>query len=301
MFTENLKIISLRDAMLLNKLEHLISCPKWLIDNTQYLTLMGSHAYGTNTKDSDFDVYGFAIPPKEMVFPHLSGEIFGFGRQTKRFDVWQQHHIMLDKQEYDFSVYGIVAYFQLLMENNPNIIDSIFTPQNCILHITSVGNIVRENRKKFLHKGSYHKFKGYAFSQLHKASSNKQQSSNRRELCEKFGFDTKFCSHVVRLACEIEMILEEGDLDLQRNNEQMKAVRRGEVPFEEVKKWFNDKERHLASLYEKSSLQYKPNEEEIKQILLKCLEHHYGNLDKCINNLSKDSIILTQIRELLCQ
>ena len=43
--------------MLLQDLEekNLIHCPKWLIDNTHYLCIMGSTAYATNTNDSDFD------------------------------------------------------------------------------------------------------------------------------------------------------------------------------------------------------------------------------------------------------
>ena len=101
--------------------------PKWMVNNIGYMVIMGSHAYGVNTSDSDFDVYGFCIPPKELVFPHLNGEILGFGVQAKRFDVWSEHHIKKPNDpsiEYDFSIYNIVKYFQLCMENNPNMIDS---------------------------------------------------------------------------------------------------------------------------------------------------------------------------------
>src|SRR5690606_14530541 len=113
---------------------------------------------------------------KELVFPHISGEIPGFGKQIQRFEQWQQHHIKDQSalsgkgQEYDFSVYSIVKYFQLCMDNNPNMIDSLFVPQTAILHISQIGNMVRENRKMFLHKGSWHKFKGYAYSMIHKAN-----------------------------------------------------------------------------------------------------------------------------------
>jgi hypothetical protein len=56
----------------------LIQPPKWLPDNVHYETMMGSVAYGVSGDTSDVDIYGFAIPPKEMVFPHLAGEIEGF-------------------------------------------------------------------------------------------------------------------------------------------------------------------------------------------------------------------------------
>lgn len=81
------------------------------------------------------DVYGFCIPGKEIIFPHLGGYIHGFGKQRKEFWQYQQHHIE-DKEinkEYDLSIYNIVKYFQLCMENNPNMVDSLFVPQFCIL------------------------------------------------------------------------------------------------------------------------------------------------------------------------
>src|SRR6184192_4198305 len=54
--------------------QKLISPPAWLPANTMYLTIMGSIAYGvadTNEDEfqSDFDVYGFCIPPKEVISP----------------------------------------------------------------------------------------------------------------------------------------------------------------------------------------------------------------------------------------
>ena len=77
-------------------------------------------------------------------------------------------NLKYNDQEYDITIYSIVKYFQLAMENNPNIIDSLFTPANCVTHSTQIGNMVRENKELFLHKGSFHKFKGYAFSTLNK-------------------------------------------------------------------------------------------------------------------------------------
>ena len=57
--------------------KRLIGPPKWLGGNVHYLTIMGSVAYGVSADTSDVDVYGFCIPPKEVIFPHLAGEILG--------------------------------------------------------------------------------------------------------------------------------------------------------------------------------------------------------------------------------
>ena len=79
------------------------------------------------------------------------------------------------------------------------------------------------------------------------------------------------------------MILLEGDLDLTRNREQLKAIRRGEWSKEQLRDFFNTKEKQLEALYLSSSLQDKPDEKAIRQLLLNCLEHHYGSLDGCIS------------------
>lgn len=276
--------------------------PPWLPENVMYETIMGSVAYGVSSDTSDCDVYGFCLPKKSVIFPHLIGHINGFGQKPQGFDQWQEHHIK-DKdagKEYDVSIYSIIKYFQLCMENNPNMIDSLFTPQNCVLHITPIGTMVRENRKLFLHKGCFQKFKGYAFSQMHKAEiKNPKPGSKRYETYQKYGFDTKFCYHVVRLIGECEQILTEHDLDLQRNREQLKAIRRGEVTFEYVKDYFTEKEKYLERLYGESSLRYSPDEKAIKQLLLDCLEMHYGSLEKAIVNPDQATNVLREIDAIL--
>jgi predicted nucleotidyltransferase len=265
----------------------LIKPPRWLPGNVQYETIMGSVAYGVSSDSSDVDVYGWAIPPKDDLFPHLRGEVPGFGTPRPRFEQYQEHHVK-DRDAlaghgrmYDLTIYGIVKFFNLAMENNPNVIDSLFTPVNCVLHATRVGNLVREDRRMFLHKGAWPKFKGYAYSQLHKISI-KQPQGKRAELVAEHGYDTKFAYHVVRLIGEVEQILMEGDIDLQRNNEQLKAIRHGEWTEERLRRWFAEKESHLERAYAESTLRPTPDEDRIKALLIDCLEEHYGSLEGCI-------------------
>jgi len=246
---------------------------------------MGSVAYGVSSDTSDMDVYGFCVPPKHIVFPHLAGEILGFGRQHKRFDVFQQHHIEDEssRKQYDLSIYSIIKFFSLCMDNNPNMIDSLFVPRRCVLHSTQIGEHVREHRKEFLHKGAWHKFRGYSYAQIHKMKTKTPEvGSARYEMVQKFGFDVKFAYHIVRLLGEIEQILIEGDLDLERNREQLKSIRRGEWKHEQIIDYFETKEKSLEELYTKSNLPHSPNEERIKTILLECLEMHYGSLDEAV-------------------
>jgi len=357
---------SLTDMLI--KKEIIKDFPSFLQNSIQYEVMMGSVAYGVSSDVSDIDIYGFCIPYKEIIFPHLSGEISGFGRQKQIFEQFQKHHIQdISKGViYDISIYNIVKYFMLCMENNPNMVDSLFVPQHCILHSTSIANYLRERRKEFLHKGSWYKFKGYSYSQVHKMNnkalkilvdecnnlnidpeklenelvmielirrgnkdlrvSKKYTSSinetgleklktsdlndlyllmrecskeggkfgNRLKTIKQFGYDVKFAYHVVRLLNEIEQILVEGDLELDRSREQLKAIRRGEWTIEMVTDYFNTKERELETVYNNSKLPHSPNEPKIKQILLDCLEMYFGKLEKIAISKSSDSKMILQ-------
>lgn len=338
--------------------QRLIHPPTWLPDNTHYLTIMGSVAYGVSSDTSDCDVYGFCMPPKELVFPHLAGEIPGFGTQVNRFEQYQQHHvinpdestvirsrrcpqctgdveaagnmmsvmdqngndlaktfdwkctecdqwffndqIVVDRgREYDFSVYSIVKYFNLCMQCNPNMIDSLFTPTNCVLAATRIGQMVRERKRLFLHKGAWHTFKGYAYQQLHRMTKSDETQGKRRKLIQKYGFDVKFAYHIVRLLNEIEQIMLEGDLDLQKNREELKSIRRGEWTEQQIRDYFTRKEVELGELYLNSKLPHKPDEAAIKKLLMECLEEHYGDLTKAVVVTGKSEQALRDIRSIL--
>lgn len=260
----------------------LIKPPSYATE-TQYEVLTGSISYGVSSDISDCDVVGFCIPSKEIIFPHLAGEILNFGKEKKRFDQYQQHHID-DKEgdrQYDITVYNIVRFFHLCMDNNPNMVDALFVPQRCVLHITKIGHMVRDHRREFLHKGAWHRFKGYAYSQLHKART-KNPEGKRKFIVEKYGYDVKFAYHIVRLLDEVEQILSTGDLDLERCREHCKAIRAGEIPLAQIEEHFEQQSKLLEEVYLKSTLPYGPDEEKIKKLLLECLEEFYGSLDKCI-------------------
>jgi predicted nucleotidyltransferase len=280
----------------------LIHGPPWFPNTTQWEVIMGSVAYNVSNDTSDMDLYGFCIPPKRIVFPHTDGFIYGYNKPKEAFDQYSQHGVVVPDtgQEYDFCIYSIAKYFALCGDNNPNMVDSLFVPQRCVLHSTAVGDMVRENRKLFLSKRAWHKFKGYAYSQLHKIKTkNPKKDSKRQALVEKHGFDVKFGYHLVRLLDEVEQILATGDLVLGRNAEEMKAVRRGEWTVERLENHFDDKMKALEPLYDTSDLRYSPDWDALTELLLNCLEHNFGKLSNAeIVRSDADKQALREIHEI---
>lgn len=254
-------------------------CPAWLPENVHYLTICGSIAYGLDTEDSDYDVTGFCMPPKNIMFPHLAGAIVGFDDDRyPKFDIWSRHHVQDGDRRYDFTVYSLTRFFLLCAKGNPNIIDMIFTPQECVLYSSAIGDLVRENRHLFLSKRCWQTFGGYADRQFHKMRSQ-DRTGNRAKNIERFGFDIKSAYHVIRLLDEAQQMLETGTLDIQRNREELMAIRNGDLSLEQIEEAFARKEAVLERAHADSKLPSEPRWAEIKSLLVKCIEMQYPDKD----------------------
>jgi len=127
----------------------------------------------------------------------------------------------------------------------------------------------------------------------------KGKISKRLNSVRKYGFDLKFSYNVVRLLQEIQMIMVEGNLDLQRNKEQLKSIRRGEWTIEDIENYFTKKERDLEKVYIESKLRNFPDEDRIKQLLINCLEEHFGNLNNALTKPNSVDSLIGDIQKVL--
>lgn len=289
--------------MTLKRLQNkkLLNTPPWLIDNVHYEAICGSRAYNTHNLNSDYDVVGFTIPPKRFLFPWTEGYIIGFDKDIPKFEQFQAGPIIEpdSKKEFSFSIYNIVKYFSLVAENNPNMLDSLFVPEFCVKHCTKIGQEVRDNRKMFLSKLCWTKYRQYAASQLHKVTHEKP-TGNRVELIKKFGYDTKFGMNVIRLLSQCETIFATNDLDLTRNNEELKAIRRGEWSKEKLIGEFETRKLAMEQLFHKSNLPEQPDINKIKDLLIRCIDSHYKIIGTdAIQRSQAEIIALREIDKIL--
>lgn len=120
----------------------------WLVDRTILLVTHGSHAYGLATPESDIDIKGVAVPPREY--------FHGF---VHRFDQAETH-------DPDMVVYGIQKFFALAADCNPNIIEVLWADETDYRVLTVHGRMLVDMREDFLSKKARHTFAGYAHAQL---------------------------------------------------------------------------------------------------------------------------------------
>lgn len=250
--------------------------PNWF-NGFSYLTVMGSRAYKTNVLESDYDFVGFLVPPVSVVFPHTKGDILGFGRNIQNFEQIQFQHMQTEEYgEVDVTLYNIVKYFQLLMGGNPNIVDSIFTNKDSIYHTDEVGKLVKENRHLFLSEKNFHTFRGMLHAHLSRIKSGHVKEGRKYDGQD---WDWKDGYHCMRMCFELDEILFEGNLTIDKNSEPLMDVRNGKVKKEELVSYC---ESYLSEIEEKvnnkSSLKvpHSPDEKKIKRLLLDCLDIQYG-------------------------
>jgi hypothetical protein len=94
-------------------------------------------------------------------------------------------------------------------------------------------------------------------------------------------------------------LLLEGDLDLQRNREMLKSIRRGEWTQDQVLDYFEKKRIDLETARTKRVLPAVPDERAIRDLLLRCLEMHYGTLEGCVRVPGQAEDLLRRIREMI--
>jgi uncharacterized protein len=110
--------------------------------------ISGSNAYGTNTPTSDTDIRGVFVLPQD--------DLYGLTSVAQIAD---------DRNDIVF--YELGRFVDLLTKNNPNILELLCTPADCVLHRNPL--IDRLTTALFLSKLCRDTFAGYAISQIKKA------------------------------------------------------------------------------------------------------------------------------------
>lgn len=132
-----------------------------------YEVISGSKAYGTNLPTSDEDRRGiFMLPIEEYL--KTTEPVLQISDDRKN----------VDKPKNDDVFYTLHRFFQLLKSSNPNIIELLWIPQNCIVHSSPEMDRVIKNRDKFISKACLASHFGYAQAQIAKATGQNKKVNN---------------------------------------------------------------------------------------------------------------------------
>ena len=150
---------------------------------TVFLSLAGSHAYGTNTPESDLDFRGIALEPKGAILGVHPFEQFESKptKPTPKFllDQVEYHGLPLpEDQTLDYAIFGLRKFVTLALKTNPNIIENLFTTDRCVLFRDPILDPLFEVRELFISKAARYSFSGYAIAQLRRIKRHKRWLDN---------------------------------------------------------------------------------------------------------------------------
>jgi len=115
-----------------------------------YEVIAGSKAYGLDLPTSDTDIRGIFLLPNEYFLGNKKCE-------------------QVNCPTNDIVYYELNRFVHLLEQNNPNILEELFVPEDKILFMSDKMKPLYENRDRFLTTKCRNTFGGYSISQIKKA------------------------------------------------------------------------------------------------------------------------------------
>lgn len=226
-----------------------------------------SHGMYIPSKDplsiDDKDIMGLCVPPKEY---YLGFDTFRIHKGTKE----------ITRSEWDIVVYEARKGIRLLMKGNPNVLSLLWNRENYYTNITPAGQLLLGHRRLFVGRHVYKPFVGYAYSQMRKMenfSFEGYMGEKRKKIVQKFGYDTKNASHLIRLLRMGIEFLKDGELYVHRHDAQdLLAIKRGERSLKSVKEEADRLFKVAEDAYLNSELPVKPDKKAISKLCMDVIE-----------------------------
>ncbi len=237
--------------------------------NLIFKAITGSKLYGTDTPKSDADYVGVFVPDKEYLLGLKTCEQVEF--KTNPSDSGRRN----TKEDVDMTIYSLPKFIKLCSQNNPNILELLFVDDKHVLHTSPYWEEILQNKHLFVSKKVQHTFLGYAHSQKQKILTKVPEGS-RVEYIEKFGYDVKFASHLIRLLVEGLELLNDGQLRFPITmNRYIRDVKEGKYPLEQVLAKADELESLVMQSSITSKLPYSPDYEKLSKLQMNLLERYW--------------------------
>lgn len=118
----------------------------------------GSQAYGMATETSDVDIRGIFVPTLDYML--------GFMKRVEQIEAPET------------TIYALQKYMGLAASANPNILELLFVPDDCLLEVHPLYRLLVDNRKLFLSKKVRWSYNGYAAAQIHRIELHRRYLMN---------------------------------------------------------------------------------------------------------------------------
>lgn len=243
--------------------KRLLADRSWVDTSTILRCEVGSGAHGVATTGrDDRDEMGICLEPFALAW----GTEGQFEQHIYRSAAEREskHDAPSQPGDLDLTVYSLRKWTRLALDGNPTVLMLLFgKPLVCNAH----GSRLRELAPSFASRQAIYRFLGYLTAQKQRLLGERgQKNVNRADLVAKFGFDTKYAGHMVRLGYQGIEYGETGRLTLPMTEPSCSRVldiRQGRVPLNDVLTECGELEQRLADLKTTSPLPESPDVERV--------------------------------------
>ena len=213
-----------------------------LYDHVIFRCVVGSRAYGLEDDASDTDRRGIYLPPARM---HWS--LYGVPEQLENPDTEETY-------------WELQKFLTMALKANPNVLECLYSP--IVEHATPLAREMLDQRHIFLSRMVYQTYNGYVLSQFKKLQG---------DLRNKGHVKWKHVMHLIRLLISGVTVLNEGLVPVHVGpyREQLLAIKRGDMPWDEVENWRLDLHRQFDTAAGATKLPERPDYERANALLFK--------------------------------
>lgn len=238
----------------------------------------------------NFTEFGFQYP-ESLIMTYIGGSQahgakLGGTDDTDWFGIFvedSEHALGLDKTEHfvtttggkiggngpqdvDVCLYSLRKWAGLAAKGNPSSLHFLFAPLHSCL---DSWDYVRRHSDSFLSRGHVRPFLGFADDQMKRLFGEKGQKNVHRAADEeKYGYDTKYAMHVIRLYGEAKELMETGRITLPRPNKDLLIdIRAGKYKLSDIRTMGRELEVEALQASDRSPLPAMTNRPAISKIL----------------------------------
>jgi predicted nucleotidyltransferase len=206
-----------------------------------YRCVIGSQAYGLSGAESDVDRRGIYLPAADL---HWS--LYGVPEQ-------------LENDETQEAYWELQKLLVLALKANPNVLECLYTP--LVEKATPLAEELLALKSIFLSRMVYQTYNGYVLSQF-----KKMQADLRNHGKVKW----KHVMHLIRLLLSGIGVLRNGIVPVRVDTyrDRLLAIRRGEVPWDEVENWRLSLHQEFNAAFETTKLPERPDHERANAFLI---------------------------------
>jgi hypothetical protein len=238
----------------------------------------GSVVHGISTESSDRDEVGVTIESPAHVIGLRTFEQYMYrdaAQRTGKFDARSYGG------DLDLTIYSLRKFVRLALNGNPSIIETLFTPAEHVIQRTWLGKELQELAPSIVSLEAAPRYLGYLMAQRRSMESHngKGRDVTRPELVERYGFDTKYAGHMVRLGFQGAEVLETGRITLpmrEGEREIVKAIRHGEIDLENCLWIAEAQEAKIKRLTHDTHLPAHPDRDAMDEWLIRAYQKTWG-------------------------